>query len=130
MKYNPRKFNFIETFNNPNGKTSGSAFIGIIGSLFCMSIILTGVVIYIISLYSQPKNIILVMPIINNTVMSIVGLASLYAGLLGLRKWKSSITANSAEATLGDEEPEQKPEILSPPTDPNIIIDPNAPTIK
>jgi len=34
MGYNKSKFRFSETFNNSNGKTSGSGFVGVIKKFF------------------------------------------------------------------------------------------------
>lgn len=42
-KYNGSKFKFTETFNNPDGKTSGSSFIGVHLGLISMLGILIGI---------------------------------------------------------------------------------------
>jgi hypothetical protein len=96
-KYDGSKFKWSEIFSNPDGKSSGSGFIGIVGSLFCMFIVLVGMAIYVTSLFTHPPNIAIVLPIVSTTVVAVLGVAGLYAGLLGLRKWKTSneITSNN-----------------------------------
>lgn len=120
-KYNGNKFSFQETFNNADGKTSGSGFIGIIGSLFCMSIVIIGLIVYIISLYTTPPNASLVLPIINTTVVTVLGLASLYAALLGLRKWKN---VNIEGKEIPEGEVEETGEIIEQPKVEEIVEKP------
>ena len=99
-KYDGGKFVWSELFSNENGKSSGSGFIGIIGSLFCMGVVVIGIIIYIITLFVSPKQPEIIQ-VISNTVMAVIGLAGLYAGLLGLRKWKSNkVVDNSTDETL------------------------------
>lgn len=75
MKFDINKFRFVETFNNSNGKTSGSGFIGVIGSLvsmFCLIIVIIG---YLIGLQNTTE--------ILTSLTLIIGI---YTGLLMTRK--------------------------------------------
>ena len=101
-KYDIKKFNFVEIFNNANGKSSGSGFIGVIGSLFCMLVIITLLVIIIITLYSNSPHVPIVIQILQSILLYTFALAGLYAGLLGLRKWRSTVTKD--KATIGDDD--------------------------
>jgi hypothetical protein len=97
-----KKFNFVEIFNNSDGKTSGSGFIGVIGSLFCMVVILAMLVIIVITLKSNSLDIDNIVNTLQSIMMYTFGLASIYAGLLGLRKWRGTITKD--KVSLGDDD--------------------------
>ena len=93
MGYNKSKFVFSETFNNKDGKTSGSGFAGIMlifigGASFIASMV---------GYFLQLPNTIEVMG-------KIIIILSLAAALLGLRKFvgsKDSISVDSGDASTG-----------------------------
>lgn len=69
------KFNFAETFNNADGKTSGSAFLGIIIGLTAALSFLSAMVGYFIKL---PNTL--------DVMSKIIALAFIACTLLGVRK--------------------------------------------
>jgi hypothetical protein len=69
------KFRFSETFNNSDGKTSGSGFIGVITGLVGAFLLFAGVFAFF---FKYPDSILFL-----STGLKVVGLS---AGLLGLRK--------------------------------------------
>lgn len=75
MGYNKNKFNFSEIFNNSDGKTSGSAFVGIVGSLISLVCLLIAMIGYIIGLPSTTE--------ILTSLTLIIGI---FTGLLVTRK--------------------------------------------
>jgi len=95
--FDKSKFSFPEVFNNSSGKTSGSGFIGVIGSLFCMLFLLV-IAILIYFLRSQSgAHVGEVLDIYQSIIMGLFTLAGLYAGLLGLRKWKANYKDGTSE---------------------------------
>ena len=95
MGFNKSEFNFSEVFNNTNGKTSGSGFVGVIGSLFCMAIIAFIVIAIFVIRKSVSPNIVTVINALQSALLGIFTLAGLYAALLGLRKWKGTFSKDS-----------------------------------
>ena len=98
MGFNKSEFKFSEIFNNSNGKTSGSGFVGVVGSLFCMFII-AFIIIAIFSIRNSiSPNIVTVINAFQSALLGIFTLAGLYAALLGLRKWKGTFGKDSSSS--------------------------------
>jgi hypothetical protein len=94
MGYNRSKFIFSETFNNANGKTSGSGFIGVILGLTAVVGILSGVVGY----FLQIPNTLGFMEVILKLVAAVTI-------LLGIRKLSGDFNSKNladADATIVD----------------------------
>jgi len=92
--YNKSKFSLSEIFNNSNGKTSGSAFAGILMAVTCVGAFISGIV----GWFSCT-------PLIIEYFDKVLQLGGLAALLLGVRK-ASSIFTKKEEA-----EPEKKEEV-------------------
>lgn len=71
------KFSWLEMFSNPDGKTSGSAFVGVIVSLACLAIFISLMVFY----FLNPGESTIVLQFIDRLTIYF-GIAS---GLLGLK---------------------------------------------
>ena len=95
--YNKSKFVFSETFNNANGKTSGSGFIGVILGIVAGAGIVAGIVGY----FLQMPNTLPFMEIILKLVAAVTI-------LLGVRKLSGDFNSKNlaeAEQTLSKIEP-------------------------
>ena len=101
MDYEKSKFRFSETFNNSDGKTSGSGFIGVLIGLTAI----LGFVAGTIGVYFKLPNI---MELVDASIQ----FALLGGGLLGLRKatgvFSSGRTTNIDQNIKNDPEPEEK----------------------
>lgn len=75
MKFDINRFKFVETFNNSNGKTSGSGFIGVIGSLVSMLCLILLMIGYLMGLQNTTE-----------VLTSLVLIIGIYTGLLVTRK--------------------------------------------
>ncbi len=94
--YNKSKFNFSETFNNSNGKTSGSGFVGVITGLLtaiAFSVAMIG--------WWLGK------PDIIDIFDRILQLGLLSAALLGVRKVSGVLTNSKGKTTGVEGEAEQ-----------------------
>lgn len=94
MGYNKSRFVFSETFNNANGKTSGSGFVGVVLGLIAGVGIVAGIVGY----FLQMPNTLPFMEIILKLVAAVTI-------LLGLRKLSGDFNSTKlaeAEATMAD----------------------------
>ena len=101
--YNRSKFVFSETFNNANGKTSGSGFIGVILGLVAGAGIVAGIVGY----FLQMPNTLAFMEIILKLVAAVTI-------LLGVRKLSGDF--NSTKLAEADTTMANIPPVIDPST--------------
>jgi protein-S-isoprenylcysteine O-methyltransferase Ste14 len=80
MGYDKGKFRFSETFNNSDGKTSGSGFIGVITGLVGAFLIFAGVFAFFFK-YPEAMEFLAI-------GLKVLGI---YAGLMGIRKFGAHI---------------------------------------
>lgn len=96
-KYDGSKFRFSETFNNSNGKTSGSGFIGVIMGL-------TSILAFISVIVGWWLN----KPDVIEIFEKVLQLALLSAALLGVRKFTGSLMSSKGKSSVSSgNEPEQ-----------------------
>ena len=74
-EYDGAKFKFTETFNNPDGKTSGSSFIGVHMGLVSM----LGIIVGIVGWYLDKNNVL-------DFIEKMIQVGFLSSVLLGARK--------------------------------------------
>jgi len=91
--FDPKKFRFIETFTNTNGKTSGSGFIGVIVGLVGIASFAATMVGYFLKI---PNTI--------DVMQHVIYLISLSAALLGVRKVSSRFGNIKEELTDSNNE--------------------------
>jgi hypothetical protein len=84
MDYEKSKFRFSETFNNSNGKTSGSGFVGVIMGLTATLAFIAGVV----GWYLQVSEVM-------EFFEQVLKLGSLSALLMGVRKVSGNFIRNN-----------------------------------